>query len=59
MNCPLCNQTLFISNTIPASEDGKIKVNQTMVCTNPNCNNYSGKDLNNPDKVVKEVKNDW
>ena len=59
MKCPICKQNLIISNCKPVSKNNEIKVLQTLVCVNSKCENYAGKDLNNPKKIVHTSKNDW
>ncbi len=57
MECNLCHQQLRISNTTYPVIDNKAYVRQDMVCVNPSCTNYAGKDLNNPVKIVQVVEN--
>ncbi len=64
MKCPKCNSSLKIaSSKIKPKRDWlpfvKTQVfNEiTLVCINPKCENYSGTDLNNPQKIVTTVRN--
>ena len=59
MQCPGCNQNLLIANSHPISENEEIKIIQTLVCINQNCDLYAGKNLNKPNKIAKIIKNDW
>ena len=49
----------MIANSKFESEEGSTDIYSvlTMVCVNHKCPNYSGADLNNPDKVAAVVKN--
>jgi hypothetical protein len=49
----------MIANSGYKSDEGSTDVfnELTMVCINPKCGNYSGKDLNNPLKVAATVRN--
>ena len=57
--CPKCDAPLMISNSRYASEEGStdVYVELKMVCVNPKCNNFSGRDLNNSKIIVKTIKN--
>lgn len=59
MKCPECNGSLMIANSKFVSDKDSTDVYNelTMVCINPKCNNFCGKDLNNPLKVVKTIRN--
>jgi hypothetical protein len=59
MQCPECNSPLQVSNSKFESEQGSTDVYSvlTMVCVNPKCGLYCGKDLNNPLKVAQTVRN--
>jgi len=56
--CPECNATLMVSNSRFESDGGSTEVYNvlTLVCTNPKCGSFCGKDLNNPLKIVKELR---
>ncbi|WP_206460417.1 hypothetical protein [Anaerovorax sp. IOR16] len=57
--CPKCNAELQIANNQLKSERDSEDVycELTMVCPNPNCENYAGPDRNNPKTVVKTIRN--
>lgn len=59
MKCPHCNRDLNISNNRMESDEGTIDVFsvQTLVCVNPKCVGYAGKDLNNPRNIVHVARN--
>ncbi len=59
MECPECNNPLFIANSKLSSEVGSEDVYSelTMVCVNPKCGTYAGPNLNEPLKVAQIIKN--
>jgi hypothetical protein len=59
MQCQECQQPLNVARGEFKSEAGSTEVylEQTLVCVNPKCGLYCGKDLNNPLKVAQVVKN--
>lgn len=46
--CPMCSLTTSVARG--EEKDGYIE--QTIVCTNPRCTMYSGKDLGNPRATI-------
>lgn len=63
MNCPTCNCTLSIAKTHLEFEGDNSPDTPTvaynvlpMVCTNPDCDNYSGADLNSPRVIVETLR---
>jgi len=52
VKCPQCNLTT--SRASVRELEGYLE--QTIVCTNPSCVLYSGKDLSNPQAVVEVLK---
>jgi hypothetical protein len=59
MECPQCNSPLMVSDSKFESDIGTTDVYSvlTMVCINPKCELFAGKDLNNPKKVAAMAKN--
>lgn len=59
MLCPKCVQSLRIASGKFTSEEGSTDVysEQTLVCVNPDCDNYSGTDLSNPKIIVQTLRN--
>lgn len=59
MKCPHCNRDLNIANNRMESEENSTDVFsvQSLVCINPQCVAYAGKDLNNPRNIVEVVRN--
>jgi hypothetical protein len=59
MQCPECEQPLFIANSKLESAEGSTDVYSvlTMVCVNPKCGTYAGPNLNEPLKVAAIVRN--
>ncbi len=59
MECPACKMPLMVAGSRFFSEEGTTEVFHEMrlVCVNPKCDNFCGKDLNDPAKVVKVVRN--
>ena len=59
MECQECKAPLQISHSELKSDVGSTDIfsELTMVCVNPKCSNYCGKDLNNPLKVAETVTN--
>lgn len=58
MKCSHCNQDLYVSKVVPTSEMNSTDVymDQTFVCTNPDCEIYCGDDLSNPKHVAMTMK---
>lgn len=56
MKCKVCNQNLVIGDYKLESPIGttEISCRHVFYCTNKNCNNYAGNDLNSPDAKVAE-----
>jgi len=52
MQCPACNQRLQIGKVTYTTEGEIAYCNQPLICVNPQCEMYGGKDLSNPTKVV-------
>lgn len=59
MKCTVCDVNLFIASnkTYSPISETKIYSEQTLVCTNPKCELYAGKDLNNPLHIAKTITN--
>jgi hypothetical protein len=64
MNCPTCNSVLRIGKTkITFKHDDTPDIpteaynNLPMLCTNTDCKNYAGTDLNEPKHIVQTVMN--
>lgn len=57
--CPECQYDLMISDSGFESDVGSTDVFSVLklVCINPKCSSFIGQNLNNPDKVVKVVRN--
>ncbi len=57
--CPACNSPLQIAGSRFISDEGSTDVYQelALVCANPKCNNFCGRDLNDPKTVVETVRN--
>lgn len=57
--CTACNSNLQIANSKYETQTGTTDVYSVlqMVCVNPKCDNFSGKDLNNPLVVMETIKN--
>jgi hypothetical protein len=65
MICPKCNSMLQIAKSYLTFENDttpdlptKAFTNLEMVCVNQHCDNYAGKELENPSSVVEIVKNE-
>ena len=58
MKCPECRAPLMVSSSKYESEEGSTDVYNvlTLVCINPKCDNYSGPNLNEPQKVAEIVR---
>lgn len=59
MDCPKCGSDLKVANSKFVSQEASTEVYSelTMVCINPRCDNFAGKDLNEPLKVAATIKN--
>ena len=59
MKCSQCSSPLIIANSLYESEESSTDVYNvlTLVCTNPKCGLYAGKDLNSPLKIAEIKKN--
>ena len=57
MKCKLCDQNLVIADNEESSPIGTTEIitRLTLVCTNPNCANYCGPDLNADNLKVAET----
>jgi hypothetical protein len=58
MKCEYCEQDLRISNAKMESslETTTVTCVQKLVCVNPDCEIYAGKDLTNPLQIAKTIK---
>lgn len=59
MQCPQCKAPLMVAKSEYKSEVDSTDVYNvlTMVCINPKCDNYAGKDLKKPLKIAETVRN--
>lgn len=59
MTCDYCKQNLVVADNemISAIDSTDVFAKQTLVCVNPRCEIYSGRDLTRPDHVAKTVEN--
>ena len=64
MNCPKCDSILRIGKTSYSFENDDTPnaetiayVNMPMLCVNAKCDNYSGSETANPNKVVQTIRN--
>ena len=57
MKCQLCNNDLLIASNKIQSPIATTEVTstQTLVCVNPKCANYAGRDLTHPTKVAETI----
>ena len=52
MKCSLCEQPLFVKSGKIIVEDELVYSPREFMCTNPKCQMYAGKDLDNPDIIA-------
>jgi len=59
LQCDLCGNPLMVSDSTLTSplDSTEVYSELTMVCINPKCGNYCGKELNKPKKIAKKMKN--
>lgn len=62
MQCPICQRSLRIGVSYVTFKNDdtpdaltEAYTNLPMICTNPECANYGGEDLNHPTKTVEVI----
>ena len=59
MKCKSCDNDLMVANLKMVSERDSTDVfqEQQLICINPKCSCYAGRDLDNPKMIVETIRN--